>query len=185
LFFDITNKETFNNLNDWMNEIKKYKIDSSKMVLIGTKCDLEDQRKITQEEARQFAFENNLIYVETSSKSNINIEESIEYLCADMLSEIYPQIKDFLVSNFQNQVEWKMENHSKFLPKFKENVFYFLLSIKYLEKKTLLKIPKVIRHEIIKKLHLFTDITQILQKIKSQDFFKNQTKKVNTNCNIS
>jgi hypothetical protein len=167
-----------------MKEIKQNTLETTKLLLIGTKCDLEDQRQITQEEARQFAFENNLIYVETSSKSDTNIEESVEYLCADMLSEIYPQIKDFLVSNFQNQVEWKMENHSKFFPKFKENVFYFLLSLKYFEKKTLLKIPKVIRHEIIRKMVIPLVVTDILSELKKQKFVTNDMESSKNNQSL-
>jgi GTPase SAR1 family protein len=43
-------------------------------VLVGNKCDLEDQRVISKEEAEKLAKINNLTYIETSAKSNINVK---------------------------------------------------------------------------------------------------------------
>lgn len=37
--------------------------------LIGNKCDLDEQRDVTYEEAKQFADENGLMFVEASAKT--------------------------------------------------------------------------------------------------------------------
>jgi len=42
--------------------------------LVGNKCDLEAQRDVTYEEARQFAEENNLMYCEASAKTGQSVE---------------------------------------------------------------------------------------------------------------
>ena len=44
--------------------------------LIGNKCDLEAQRDVTYEEARQFAEENGLMFVESSAKTGDGVEEA-------------------------------------------------------------------------------------------------------------
>ena len=44
--------------------------------LIGNKCDLEAQRDVTYEEARQFADENGLMFVEASAKTGDGVEEA-------------------------------------------------------------------------------------------------------------
>ena len=44
--------------------------------LIGNKCDLEAQRDVTYEEARQFAEENGLMFVEASAKTGDGVEEA-------------------------------------------------------------------------------------------------------------
>ncbi len=44
--------------------------------LIGNKCDLEAQRDVTYEEAKQFADENGLTFVETSAKTGEKVEEA-------------------------------------------------------------------------------------------------------------
>lgn len=44
-------------------------------VLVGNKVDMEAKRAVTVEEAKQFAQENGLIYIETSAKTAANVEE--------------------------------------------------------------------------------------------------------------
>jgi len=44
--------------------------------LIGNKCDLEAQRDVTYEEARQFAEENGLMFCEASAKTGESVEVS-------------------------------------------------------------------------------------------------------------
>ena len=45
---------------------------------MGNKCDLEDQRKISKEQAKNFADEHKLPYIETSAKEGVNISELFE-----------------------------------------------------------------------------------------------------------
>ena len=45
------------------------------IVLVGNKIDLEDEREVGKEEAEEYARKNNMAYVETSAKQNINIHE--------------------------------------------------------------------------------------------------------------
>ena len=56
------------------------------MVLVGNKCDLEDDRQVEKEEARKIATElGNIKYFEVSAKSNINIEELFE----EIVDQVY------------------------------------------------------------------------------------------------
>ena len=72
LAFDLTNMESFKNLNRWMKDIYKL-TDDPAMVLIGTKLDLKDKRQVRYEDAKKFAENNNINYYEISSKENLNI----------------------------------------------------------------------------------------------------------------
>ncbi|XP_054792033.1 ras-related protein Rab5-like [Prosopis cineraria] len=45
------------------------------VALAGNKADLEDKRKVTAEEARTYAEENNLFFMETSAKTAINVND--------------------------------------------------------------------------------------------------------------
>ena len=163
MFFDITRESSFANVGQWLNEINNNIKENCKVVLVGTKCDLEEIRVISKEEAIEFATKNKLEYFETSSKLKINIEETVDYLCAEAMCEYYPQLKEYL--HFPN--EWKIENHSKFPTKFKQSIFCFLLSLKRFEKKYKTKIPKVIRIEIIKRSNPKYDVSEILKDMKN------------------
>ncbi len=45
------------------------------LVLIGNKTDLEEDRKVSTEEGKKFAKENNMIFFETSAKLSNNVFE--------------------------------------------------------------------------------------------------------------
>ena len=44
-------------------------------LLVGNKCDLEGNRKVSQDEANAKAAEWNVPYVETSAKTNVNVDK--------------------------------------------------------------------------------------------------------------
>ena len=73
--FDITNRESFDNLKRWVSEIDKYSDPNVSIILIGTKLDLQKDRKIYYEEASNYAESLKVNYYEVSSKDNVNIEE--------------------------------------------------------------------------------------------------------------
>ena len=68
LFFDITKKESFNNLNIWLEEINDNFLNPF-IVLFGNKVDVENSRTVTSEEASKFAKEKGFAYFETSAKT--------------------------------------------------------------------------------------------------------------------
>ena len=82
LFYDITRYKTFDGLDEWL-EILRNDEDNADMpiILIGTKCDLDDFRTLDIEDAKAYARDNDLLgYVETSSKTGENIDETMQIL---------------------------------------------------------------------------------------------------------
>ena len=76
LCFDLTNSASFQSLEQWTMELSEKAPDHLKVVIVGTKKDLVEQRQINYETARQFAEENGcLFYAETSAKTNEGITE--------------------------------------------------------------------------------------------------------------
>ena len=49
-----------------------------KVILIGNKIDLKDQRLVSQEEGAKFAEENNYFFKETSCEKNFNVADAFE-----------------------------------------------------------------------------------------------------------
>lgn len=76
LTFDITREETFTNLSDWLKEIKMHASPDVTVFLIGCKADLESQRMVQKEQAREFCQQNKIIsYFETSAMTGFNVED--------------------------------------------------------------------------------------------------------------
>lgn len=69
LVYDVTRRSTFQHLLNWLNDAKVLTSPNTVMLMIGNKTDLDGSREVSYEEASNFAAENNLTYIETSSKT--------------------------------------------------------------------------------------------------------------------
>lgn len=79
LVYDITRRETFNNLQHWLNEIQRETPDAT-ISILGNKIDLEDQRLVSTGEGRNYATSVGAIFGETSAKTGQGIEEALYQL---------------------------------------------------------------------------------------------------------
>ena len=73
--YDVTNKNSFQNVKSWIEDCKKQSPKTVFLVLVGNKADLEDRREVTYEEGSIYAQKNGMIFFETSAKTGKNIEE--------------------------------------------------------------------------------------------------------------
>jgi len=80
LVFDVSKKETFENLKFWIASVNSNlgERNELKKIIIGNKIDQE--RNMLKEEAEAFAAENGFLYFETSAKENIGISDAIRTL---------------------------------------------------------------------------------------------------------
>ena len=75
LVYSIQNKNSFKNLESWINEVKTNGNPDINLFLIGNKVDLEDERVISKEMAEEFAKNNNIhLFMETSAKTGFNAQ---------------------------------------------------------------------------------------------------------------
>ena len=52
IVYDITDKESFNAVKQWSEEVKKYAQSDVKTILVGNKSDLEDRRAVSFNEGK-------------------------------------------------------------------------------------------------------------------------------------
>ena len=86
LLYDVTDKDSFKNLSNWLIEIEKNSSKNVIKVLIGNKSDLEDKRVISQSQGKDFADTYGLKFIETSVKKNINVKEAFETLGRELMA---------------------------------------------------------------------------------------------------
>jgi len=83
--YDITNRNSFENLNSWLIEIEKNGNKNVYKLLIGNKSDLESQRKVSKEEGKEFAQINGMEFFETSAKENYQVQDAFIQLTRDVI----------------------------------------------------------------------------------------------------
>jgi|EP00945_MAST-04E_sp_MAST-4E-sp1_P002450 small GTP-binding protein len=76
LVYDITEKETFTNIEYWMDNISKHANQNVMKLLVGNKADLAKKRQTETEEAEGVAAKYGCKYFETSAKNGDNVEEA-------------------------------------------------------------------------------------------------------------
>lgn len=87
IVFDLTNRESFNNVSNWYKELKDFTIDEEiPMVIVGNKSDLSTERQVIYKEGVRLANELsekekiNLSYIETSALTGENVEDAFNLI---------------------------------------------------------------------------------------------------------
>ncbi|CAD8095134.1 unnamed protein product [Paramecium sonneborni] len=88
LVFDITNQVSFQDILNWYNDIKDQVSQYAQIVLVGNKFDLDSDRQISTEQAKAFADQYKMQYIEISAKTAYNIEQLFEQTTMEILNKI-------------------------------------------------------------------------------------------------
>ncbi len=98
IIYDVSSKDTFNNLSTWINFIKQVNTDNSMMILCGNKTDLE--RRITTQEGKNLANKEQMMFFEVSAKNGENVNKMM-YSC---IAEL-PFFEQFQIDNKEQLIK--------------------------------------------------------------------------------
>jgi Ras-related protein Rab-1A len=84
---DSTNKDSFYNLNNWIDEISKYTDKEVDKLILMNKCDLVDDRQIDKSEMAKFEKENGIKIMEVSAKTGNGIDKAFEYIIEKLIDK--------------------------------------------------------------------------------------------------
>ena len=96
--YDITSKESFENLDMWINLTNENCGTNAINFLVGNKSDLEKEREVSKEEGEEFAKKYDLIFIETSAKNNDNVGKLFEFFTYKLI-EYYQKNTDKYIGN--------------------------------------------------------------------------------------
>jgi Ras-related protein Rab-6A len=82
--YDITNKASFSNCDKWIEDVRAERGSEVVVMLVGNKTDLNDKRQVTTEEGEAKAKKLNVLFIETSAKSNHNIKQMFRKLAESL-----------------------------------------------------------------------------------------------------
>ena len=87
MVYDITDLETFENLNSWLMEIEKNASKDVYKILVGNKCDMESERKVTIEQGKDFATQYGMKFFETSAKESTNVSDAFVAMTREIIND--------------------------------------------------------------------------------------------------
>lgn len=102
LVYDITNKNSFLHLDQWLLEVKTYADPDVSLFVIGNKLDLEYERRVSNKEIMGFANKNNLGFLEASAK-----DESLSLLSEGISKTVERAAKN-------NTKQFKVKKQAKY-----------------------------------------------------------------------
>lgn len=81
--YAINDRNSFNNIDMWMKQIKEHASEGVCVMLVGTKCDIQN-RTVEHSEGKKLADFYGVPFFETSAKNDINIEETFETMTREI-----------------------------------------------------------------------------------------------------
>ncbi|XP_052521369.1 ras-related protein Rab-25 isoform X1 [Tympanuchus pallidicinctus] len=89
--FDITKHQTYDVVERWLKELYDHAEASIVVMLVGNKSDLAQAREVPTEEAKMFAENNGLLFIETSALDSTNVEQAFETVLKEIFSKVQKQ----------------------------------------------------------------------------------------------
>ena len=108
IVYDVTNQTSFDNVDNWANEIKEKAARNINLMIIGNKTDLTDKIVVTSEVATEKAKALEIPIMETSALDSTNVKEAFYQL----LREMYKSVKDLMKEYEQKQAGTPVEQDS-------------------------------------------------------------------------
>ena len=86
--YDITNRNSFENVQDWIDEVKSQTPKEILLVLVGNKIDLENERVVSFDEGKKLSENNDMLFFETSAKNGNGINDVFLNSCREIYQNI-------------------------------------------------------------------------------------------------
>ena len=92
LVYSIDNKDSFESMKSRYRRILKLKGEQKvSIIIVGNKCDLEEERKVSKEEGENFCLSNKVPFLETSALKFINVKEAFLSVTKGLLQINFPE----------------------------------------------------------------------------------------------
>ena len=112
LIYDITNNESFTNVEKWYNSLSNINKEEAIFILIGNKIDLKDERKVKEEDGKQYADEHNYLFKEISALTGDGIEDLfLNIIITQIRSHLL--YKDKCISEEEEKLKFNLNQDKK------------------------------------------------------------------------
>lgn len=99
LAYDITDKESFDRVKVWIKELHQVVGENIQVVVIGNKCDLERDRKVSKKDAEEWSASHNAQHFLCSAKLGIKVSDAFNSLVRRIIEEAPVENKSVVSNN--------------------------------------------------------------------------------------
>ena len=110
IIYAINDINSYNHIEEWLNELRTKVGQETKLYLIGNKADLENERQVNTQDAEKFSLDNEFdFFIETSAKTGFNAEKVFIQAAKDL----YKRHIELQLKRSENKIENYQNNNNK------------------------------------------------------------------------
>ena len=114
IVYAINDKESFENIDMWLKELRMHANPAVKIILIGNKIDLDNERQVTTEEGEMYAQKNNLTkFIEASAKTGINTQNTFINISYLLYEDFIKHKDDSINSSYESITSLDKSDYKK------------------------------------------------------------------------
>ena len=134
IVYDITKRKTFENVENWMNDLRKCSDKKVTIILLGNKNDLEDEREVKTEEGEMLAKNHDMAFMETSALNGTNVDKAFKSLVEEVYNKCHKEFESVTNVEIMKGSIINLEDKKDDKPKNKccDKYYYKTLKSKYL-----------------------------------------------------
>ncbi|CAI8044692.1 Ras-related protein Rab-10, partial [Geodia barretti] len=93
LVYDVTKERTFTNVSKWLRNIEENAVDNVRIVLVGNKIDLENQREVSEKRGKKLADQHGVQFFETSAWANRHVTQPFDSLASQIMEDMTQKVQ--------------------------------------------------------------------------------------------
>ena len=110
--YAVDDKNTFENIKNWVKNVKEQTDEKTKFLLVGNKCDLKKEKSVFTEEAQEYAKKNEMEFIEVSAKEGTNINDDMfNSIIQDLLDDMEKEKNNNPTYNNPKYIEHKIPDY--------------------------------------------------------------------------
>ena len=87
IVYDVSDKKSFGHIKDWLEDINKFTDNNPIKLIVGNKCDLVNEKQVTEEDKKLLKKQTGIDIIETSAKNSFKITEAMEMITKKLIEK--------------------------------------------------------------------------------------------------
>ena len=85
IVYDVSDKKSFGHIKDWLEDINNFTDNNPIKLIVGNKCDLVNEKQVTEEDKKLLKKQTGIDIIETSAKNSFKITEAMEMITKKLI----------------------------------------------------------------------------------------------------